>query len=203
MVRVKICGITSLEDALFAVQAGADALGFVFHEASPRNIQPDRATAIIDVLPPFVQVVGLFVNADRTFVNAIADQCRLDIIQLHGDEPPEYCDAIRRRVIKVFRVRDSASLEPIRTYRVAGILLDTYSPKAYGGTGLTFNWDIAAEAAKSCAVILAGGLNPENVREAVDRVAPYGVDVSSGVEAAPGRKDPAKVSEFIRSAKGW
>jgi phosphoribosylanthranilate isomerase len=202
MVRVKICGITSIDDAILAVEAGADALGFVFHEASPRNLSPDRAASIICALPPFVQAVGLFVNTDSAIVNVVADRCRLDIVQLHGDEPPDYCDTIRRRVIKVFRVRDIASLEPIINYRVAGILLDTFSPKAYGGTGLTFNWDIARTAATYGPIILAGGLTPDNVRQAVEKVAPYGVDVSGGVEAAPGRKDPDKVRKFILRAKG-
>jgi phosphoribosylanthranilate isomerase len=202
MLRVKICGITRLDDALHAVRAGADALGFVFHEASPRYLNPEQATSIIGALPPFVQAVGLFVNADSEFVNATADQCRLDLVQLHGDETPEYCELIRRRVIKAFRVKAPTSIEPIKNYRVAGILLDAYSPKAYGGTGLTFNWEIALAAGKFGPVILAGGLNPDNVRQAVEKVAPYGVDVSGGVEAAPGRKDPEKVTEFIRRAKG-
>lgn len=202
MVKIKICGITRLDDALHAVRSGADALGFVFHEASPRYIFPEQAASIIRALPPFVQAVGLFVNADSEFVNATSDQCRLDIVQLHGDEQPEYCDLIKRRVIKVFRVKEITSIEPIRNYRVAGILLDAFSPRAYGGTGLTFNWEIALAAGKYGPVILAGGLTPENVRQAVEKVAPYGVDVSSGVETAPGRKDPEKVREFIRQAKG-
>jgi phosphoribosylanthranilate isomerase len=203
MIRVKICGITRLEDALHAVRSGADALGFVFHEASPRNISPEQAASIISALPPFVQAVGLFVNANCEFVNATADLCRLDLIQLHGDEPPEYCGLITRRVIKAFRVKEITCIEPIGNYRVSGILLDAFSPKAYGGTGLTFNWEIALAAGKFGPVILAGGLNPDNVRLAVEKVAPYGVDVSSGVETAPGRKDPEKVKEFIRLAKGW
>lgn len=202
MVRVKICGITSLEDALQAVQAGADALGFVFHEKSPRYLSPERAESIISELPPFVQAVGLFVNADAGFINDTADRCRLDLVQLHGDEPPDYCDLIRRRVIKAFRVKDITSLDPVRNYCIAGILLDAFSPKAYGGTGLTFNWEVAQEAGQYGTVILAGGLTPENVRQAVERVNPYGVDVSSGVETAPGMKDPEKVREFIRQAKG-
>jgi phosphoribosylanthranilate isomerase len=202
MVRVKICGITTIEDALHAVQAGADALGFVFHAASPRNVSPEQAAAIIRALPPFVQAVGLFVNADSDFVNSTADRCRLDLVQLHGDEPPEYCDQVSRRVIKAFRVKDIASLDSVRNYRVAGILLDAYSPKAFGGTGLTFNWEIAQGANTYGPVILAGGLTPDNVRQAVERANPYGVDVSGGVEAAPGRKDPEKVREFIRRAKG-
>ena len=202
MVRVKICGITSMEDALQAVQAGADALGFVFYEKSPRYLPPERAESIIGVLPPFVQVVGLFVNADAGFVNDTADRCLLDLVQLHGDEPPDYCELIRRRVIKAFRVKDITSLDPVRNYSIAGILLDAFSPKAYGGTGLTFNWEVAQEAGQYGPVILAGGLTPENVCQAVERVNPYGVDVSSGVETAPGRKDPEKVREFIRQAKG-
>jgi phosphoribosylanthranilate isomerase len=201
MVRVKICGITSLEDALQAVQAGADALGFVFYERSPRNLDPLRAANIISNLPPFVQTVGLFVNADAGFVNDTADRCRLDLVQLHGDEAPEYCERIRRRVIKAFRVRDASSLAPVRDYPVAGILLDAYSPGAFGGTGLSFNWELAGIAREFGPVILAGGLAPDNVREAVERVAPYAVDVSSGVEMSPGKKDPEKVREFIKRAK--
>jgi len=202
MVKVKICGITTLEDALHAERSGADALGFVFHEASPRFISPEQAATIIKALPPFIQTVGLFVNSEVKYVNATTDFCGLDIVQLHGDEPPDYCEMITRRVIKVFRVKDVNSLDPIKNYRVAGILLDAFSPKAYGGTGLSFNWELAGKAKDFGPVILAGGLNPDNIREAVEKVAPYAVDVSSGVETAPGRKDPAKVSEFISRAKG-
>ena len=136
-------------------------------------------------------------------MNATADACRLDIVQLHGEEPPEFCGLVERRVIKAFRVRDEASLEPMRNYRVAGFLLDAWSPHAHGGTGATFNWELARAAATHGPIILAGGLTPGNVRTAVDIVAPYGVDVSSGVESAPGRKDPEKVREFIGKAKGW
>ena len=203
MVRVKICGVTSREDALQAVEAGADALGFVFHEKSPRHLSREQAASIINALPPFIQAVGLFVNAEVEYVNATADFCRLDLVQLHGDEAPDYCEMIRRRVIKAFRVRDITSLDPIKNYRVAGILLDAFSPKAYGGTGRTFNWEVAMKAEKYGPVILAGGLTPDNVSMAIEKVSPYGVDVSSGVEIAPGRKDPEKVSDFIRKAKGW
>jgi phosphoribosylanthranilate isomerase len=201
MTKVKICGITSLDDALLALDAGADALGFVFFENSPRNVDPERAAAIIANLPPFIQVVGLFVNAHLDFVNATADRCGLDIIQLHGDETPAYCDSVRRRVIKVFRVRGMESLAPIADYRVAAYLLDAYSPDAYGGTGSSFNWDCAVAAKRHGAVVLAGGLDPENVASAVAKVRPYGVDVSSGVEAFPGKKDPEKVRRFIEQAK--
>lgn len=202
MVRVKICGITTSEDALLAVDAGADALGFVFHPESPRCIDPEGAAAIIGQLPPFVQTVGLFVNRTADFVNRTAAFCRLDLVQLHGDEPPAFCENVARRVVKAFRVKDISSLDPIRHYRAAAFLLDAYSPKAYGGTGLTFNWEAAKVAKAYGPIILAGGLTPDNVREAVKTVIPYAVDVSSGVESTPGKKDPAKVREFIRRAKG-
>ena len=201
MVRVKICGITDVEDALHAVGAGADALGFVFHDKSLRYVSPEHAKEIIGALPSFVQTVGLFVNSEAGFINGISDRCGLDIVQLHGDEPPEYCELIRRRVIKAFRVRDVKSLDTVRNYRVAGILLDAYSPHAYGGTGLTFDWEFARRVSEHGPIILAGGLTPDNVREAVNKVTPYAVDVSSGVESDPGRKDPQKVSDFIRRAK--
>ena len=202
MVRVKICGITCRDDALMAVEAGADALGFVFFEKSPRFVTPQRAAAIIRDLPPFVQVVGLFVNEEADQINWTADFCGLDLVQLHGDEDPEYCPGINRRVVKAFRVKDSASLAGIRRYQVAGYLLDAWSPLAHGGTGQTFDWDIAKTAGVADRLILAGGLNPENIADAVHTVTPYGVDVSSGVESTPGRKDPDKIREFIRHAKG-
>ncbi|MFZ3209758.1 MAG: phosphoribosylanthranilate isomerase [Geobacteraceae bacterium] len=201
MVKVKICGISNMEDALLAAQAGADALGFVFHNQSPRSVFPEQVAEIVRAMPPFVQTVGLFVNADMDFVNKMADLCRLDIVQLHGDEAPEYCAKVRRRVIKAFRVKDVTSLDHMMLYRVAGYLLDAWSPKAYGGTGITFNWEMAQAAGKYGPVILAGGLTPDNVRQAVKSVNPYGVDVSSGVEAELGKKDPEKMREFIRRAK--
>jgi len=202
MVKIKICGITSLEDALSAVAAGADALGFVFHPASPRHISPQQAADIIKQLPPFIQTVGLFVNESRDSVNTTADQCGLDIVQLHGEESPGYCDSVRRRVIKAFRVKDITTLDSLLRYHVSGCLLDAWSPAAHGGTGQTFNWEIAAEAAKrGHRVILAGGLTPDNVAEAVRRVKPYAVDVSSGVECAPGRKDAEKIIKFIIQAR--
>ena len=201
MTKVKICGITSLEDALVSVDAGADALGFVFFDKSPRNIEPEAAARIIAAVPPFVQVVGLFVNADLDFVNATADRCRLDIVQLHGDESPSYCQAVHRRVMKAFRVRGMESLVAMAQYRVSAYLLDAYSPDAFGGTGARFDWDCAVAAKSQGQIVLAGGLDPDNVASAVAKVAPYGVDVSSGVESSPGRKDPEKVRRFIREAK--
>jgi len=201
MTKVKICGITSLDDALMAVDAGADALGFVFFEKSPRFIGAKAAAQIIAKLPPLVQVVGLFVNAELELVNRTADRCGLDIVQLHGEESPEFCSLVRRRVMKAFRVRGPESLIPLSEYRVAAYLLDAYSPHAYGGTGEVFDWDCAVAAKEHGPVVLAGGLNPDNIAGAVAKVMPYGVDVSSGVESAPGKKDPEKVRRFIREAK--
>jgi phosphoribosylanthranilate isomerase len=198
--RVKICGITNLEDALMAVEAGADALGFVFFKGSSRNVAPETATAIIRALPPFIQTVGLFVNEELSVVNSVADGCGLDLVQLHGEESPAFCDAVKRRVIKAFRVKDAAIIDDMAAYQVAGYLLDAWSPVAHGGTGTTFNWDIAARAAASHRIILAGGLTPENVAGAIVAVKPYAVDVSSGVESAPGKKLAELVSGFIRSS---
>ena len=205
MVKVKICGITNLEDAQVAVEAGADALGFVFYDKSPRFINPLKAAGIISKLPPFIQAVGLFVNEETEQVNWTADYCGLDIVQLHGDETPEDCLEVKRRVIKAFRIQNIISIDPLekyQDYQVSGYLLDAWSPDAYGGTGRTFNWELAQAAKQYGPVILAGGLNPENVAEAIRVVKPYGVDVSSGVEAAPGKKDAEAVRAFIRAAKG-
>jgi phosphoribosylanthranilate isomerase len=201
MVKVKICGITNLEDALTAVDAGADALGFVFHSTSPRHIFPEQAADIIKQLPPFIQTVGLFVNESRDIINTTADQCGLDIVQLHGDETPGFCSSINRRIIKAFRIKDFFSLDSVSDYRFAGCLLDAWSPAAHGGTGQTFNWEIASAAAAQRPIILAGGLTPDNVAEAVRRVKPYAVDVSSGVECSPGHKDAAKIKKFIIQAR--
>lgn len=201
MTKVKICGITSADDARMAVEAGADAIGLIFFEKSPRNIDPGKAARIVAGLPPFVQVVGLFVNASLDYVNATADRVGLDIVQLHGEESPAYCQGVRRRVMKAFRVKGPESLEPLPSYQVAGYVLDAYSPNAYGGTGERFDWDLVLAARQHGPIILAGGLTPDNVAEAVARVAPYAVDVSSGVEFAPGKKDPEKVKAFIERAK--
>ena len=202
MVRVKICGITNLEDALTAVDAGADALGFVFFQGSPRFVSPEQAAEIIRNVPPFVQTVGLFINEDLAMVNAVADQSGLDVIQLHGEESPGYCKSVRRRVIKAFRVKDISILDVMVQYQVSGYLLDAWSPAAHGGTGQTFNWEIAAEATKrGLRIVLAGGLTPDNVAEAVTTVKPYAVDVSSGVESSPGHKDSDKIIKFIIHAR--
>ncbi|AMV71576.1 phosphoribosylanthranilate isomerase [Desulfuromonas carbonis] len=201
MIKVKICGITSLEDALHACACGVDALGFVFYEESPRCIDPGSAAKIIRQLPPFVTTVGLFVNADPEQVEEVADFCGLDVIQLHGDEGPDDCDFTPRRTIKALRVKDAASLARHDDYAVAALMLDSWVKGSYGGTGHLFNWELAAAVARQRPVILAGGLTPENVADAIRAVRPYAVDVSSGVEAAPGRKDPAKVAAFIDAAR--
>ncbi len=202
MIRVKICGITNPEDAQTAVEAGADALGFVFYKESPRHIFPEEAARIINLLPPFVQAVGLFVNEEAETVNRISRLCRLGLVQLHGDESPDYCSLIEARIMKAFRVRSLTCLDPIAGYRLSGCLLDAFSPSFYGGTGTSFNWEIAREAVlRGHRIVLAGGLSPANVAEAIQQVHPWGVDVSSGVESAPGKKDTDKLREFIRNAK--
>jgi phosphoribosylanthranilate isomerase len=201
MVKVKICGITSLADARAAIDAGADALGFVFYDRSPRYVSPQKAAAIIAGLPPFVQTVGLFVDEEVERVNWTADFCGLDLVQLHGAEPAAYCPDVNRRVIKAFRVKDAGSLQGIDGYPVAGYLLDAWSPHAPGGTGLTFDWQLARQAAGARPIILAGGLTPDNVAAAIAQVKPYAVDVSSGVEAAPGQKDHRKINAFIAAVQ--
>lgn len=201
MTKVKICGITSIGDALLAVNAGADALGFVFYTASPRNVSPEQACNIIRQLPPFIQTVGLFVNEALAKINFLADTCGLDIVQLHGDESPEFCNGVRRRVLKALRIKDISSLAQMTSYTVSGFLLDAWSPSAPGGTGKCFNWDIAAIAAANSRIVLAGGLTTENITDAIQKTRPHGVDVSSSVESEPGKKDPDKVKMFIRLAK--
>jgi phosphoribosylanthranilate isomerase len=199
--KVKICGITNIDDARHAAACGADALGFVFYAKSPRCITPEQARSIIAALPPFIATVGLFVNEEPEQIRYVADFCGLDVLQLHGDEPPEGCSFPQRRVIKALRVKDEASLAEHELFRVSGLLLDAWVAGSYGGTGESFNWNLAAAVASQRSVILAGGLTAENVAEAVRAVRPYGVDVSSGVESLPGCKDPQKVADFIRNAK--
>jgi phosphoribosylanthranilate isomerase len=202
MTKVKICGITNLEDALFAAEAGADALGFVFYAQSPRCITPDRVREIVQPLPPFVAKVGVFVNEELDWVREIMAYCHLDYAQLHGDETPEQVAALAPRAIKAVRVRSAADVERLSDYQAAAYLLDTYHPTKHGGTGEAFDWELAVEAKSQGPIILAGGLTPENVGDAIERVHPYAVDVSSGVEAAPGIKDHQKVRCFITAAKG-
>jgi phosphoribosylanthranilate isomerase len=202
MTFVKICGITNLEDALFASEAGADALGFVFHKKSPRYIAPERAWDIIKRLPPFVVTVGVFADQDAEDIRRVAAESNVDAVQLHGNESPEYCSSIGKRIIKAIRVRDIESLIDIKKYNVSAFLLDTYDKELRGGTGRIFNWEIAREAkAINKRIIIAGGLTPENVSEAIKIVEPYGVDVSGGVESEKGKKDHQKIKAFIERVK--
>lgn len=200
---VKICGITSLEDARAAVEEGADALGFMFYAKSSRNLSPEKAAEIIGNLPASVRKVGVFVDAPIEEIKAVVLTTGVDTIQLHGGESPDICAALTGvTVYKAFRVKDATSLAHLKDYCVAGWLLDSYVPGAHGGTGATFNWDLAAAAIKlGTPVILAGGLTPANVEEAIRKVHPYGVDVSSGVESAPGKKDREKIRAFIQAAR--
>jgi phosphoribosylanthranilate isomerase len=201
-VKVKICGITNLADGMAAAEAGADALGFVFYDQSPRNISVEAAAALIRQLPPLVMKVGLFVNAPEDVVVHAVRECGLNLLQFHGEESPDYCLQFGLMSMKAFRIRDAASLQALLNYHTDAWLLDAYSPNKLGGTGETFNWDLALEARGwGRPIFLAGGLTAENVAEAVRRARPFAVDVSSGVETAPGRKDHAKVKAFIQAAK--
>ncbi|HEX9861271.1 MAG TPA: phosphoribosylanthranilate isomerase [Nitrospirota bacterium] len=203
MVRVKICGITNVEDAMFAARHGADALGFVFYEKSPRYIGPEAAGDIVLALPPFITPVGVFVDPPSERVMEVAVKSGVRVLQFHGDEPPEFCRSFGLPYVKALRVRDMRSLRDLSGYSDASAyLLDTYSEKEYGGTGVTFNWDVALEAKRFGRVILAGGLTRYNVADAVEHVAPYAVDVSSGVEQSKGKKDHDSVRMFIMEAKG-
>lgn len=203
MVKVKICGITNATDARRAAAAGADALGFVFVRGTPRYIPPKRAKPIIMDLPPLVQAVGVFLDEGPSRVAEIADICGLDYVQLHGHEPPSACEKLRgRKVIKAFRIRTEADLRELDHYRVDAYLLDTYVPGVPGGSGETFDWELARTgAAVGKPIILAGGLGPENIVAAVTAARPLAVDVSSGVEDEPGKKNKALVDLFIRLAK--
>jgi phosphoribosylanthranilate isomerase len=201
-VRSKICGITRIEDALAAVEAGADAIGFVFYAKSPRAVSVQQARAIIRTLPPFVTTVGLFVNASRCELGEILDAVPLDLLQFHGDENAEACEEWRRPYIKALRVKagDDIAAAVAAYPGASGVLLDTYVEGVPGGTGEAFDWSlIPPDLSKP--LILAGGLTPENVSDAVARVRPYAVDVSGGVEASKGIKDHAKIRAFIAAAR--
>ncbi len=202
MIKVKICGITNVEDALVAARFGADALGFVFYEKSPRYVSRDTVRNIVSYLPPFLTTVGLFVNEDPVKIRETVSYCNLQVIQLHGDESPQYCARFsNQRVIKAVRVIDRDSLKSVNLYRVSAILLDTYSKDSYGGTGHSFDWKMLTEIEGVNNLILAGGLTPQNVSEAIQTVDLYGVDVSSGVEEMPGKKDLKKLKKFIKVVK--
>jgi len=201
MIRVKICGNVTLKDTMAAAEAGADAVGFVFYAKSPRVVSPKAVAAIVSHLPPLVAPVGVFVNEQPEVVRQIMADCGLAYAQLHGDESPQYCADLRHPVLKGIRVRGRVDLADLSSYRVRALVLDTYREDLVGGTGSTFDWNLAVEAKAWGPIILAGGLTPDNVLEAIKLVQPYGVDVSSGVEISPGVKDPAKVRAFVRNVK--
>ena len=196
--RVKICGITRLEDALTAIAAGADALGFVFYPPSPRSVESTVAEAIIKQLPPFVSTVALFVNESPEQVRAVLEQTGIDLLQFHGDESPEYCNQFERPYFKALRMSPDIDVvaETKRFASARAVLLDAYRAGVPGGTGEAFDWDrIPADLSKP--LILAGGLDQHNVKQAINQVKPYAVDVSGGVEAAKGLKDSAKIISFM------
>ncbi len=202
MVRVKICGITSLDDARSALRAGADALGFVFYKKSPRNISVAQARSIIKNIGPLVITVGVFVNAAETKINEIVEEVNLSFVQLSGDEPADIVSGINRRVIYTLHLNENNSgLSGLRNLKNVDLLVDRKVNGLYGGSGKTTDWRKAAEIAAMRPIILAGGLSPNNVREAILRVKPAAVDVSSGVESGPGKKDPVLMHEFVKKAK--
>ena len=199
-VRVKICGVTRLEDALSAARLGADAVGFNFWPRSKRYLAPAAAAALVARLPPAVATFGVFVDPTRAELEEALAVSGVGVAQLHGDEPPELCLGLAVPVVKAIRVREGRDLAVLASYEVRAFLLDAPSA-GYGGSGATFDWGLAAEAARELPVLLAGGLTPENVAEAVRAVRPLGVDVASGVESSPGVKDATRMELFIRRAK--
>lgn len=200
--RIKICGITSVADALEAANAGADAIGFMLYPKSKRYVTPEQAAEISRALPPFVARVGVFVNETEENIHHLIDFCQLDSVQLHGEESPEFCDGIPGKTIKAFRLRSQDDLTTMQPYRTDAWLLDSYSPSAHGGTGDSFNWTWVAESRPYARpVIIAGGLTPDNAADCVLATRPFGLDVSSGVESAPGKKDPARIKAFIAAAR--
>ncbi|WP_022964208.1 phosphoribosylanthranilate isomerase [Halopseudomonas pelagia] len=202
MVRIKICGITRVEDALAAAQAGADAIGLVFYAPSPRAVSPATARQILRALPPFVTSVGLFVNASAQEINAVLAEVPLDVLQFHGDEPAAFCDQFNRPYLKALRVQAGDDLNTLagRWPDASGILLDSYKAGVPGGTGEIFDWSLIPSA-RTWPLILAGGLSAENVAEAISNTLPWAVDVSGGVEQAKGVKDVVKINSFIQEVK--
>ena len=201
-VRVKICGITNVTDGLVAAEAGADMIGLMFYDKSPRHISLATAVEISRALPPHVQRVGVFVNPDAAQVMEAIAACGLNLLQFHGDETSDFCTQFGLMSVKALRVQNEESIAVLENYHTDAYLLDAHSKSSLGGTGEKFNWELAIEAQKfGKPIFLAGGLKPENVADAVRQVRPFAVDVSSGVESAPGKKDAAKVRAFIKSTR--
>lgn len=202
--KIKICGITNVEDATWVANLGADYLGLNFTKESKRKISAEKAQQIINTLPPYIEKVGLFVNEDPEIVEKTLADCKLDVLQFHGDEGPEYCNRFKgkAKIIKAFRIKDEQSLSQISRYGVDFYLLDAFVEEEFGGTAQTFNWDLAVQAKKfERPIFLAGGLNPENVVEAIKKVQPYAVDVASGVESSPRRKNVELMQQFIQCVR--
>ena len=198
--KVKVCGITNLEDAILAARLGANALGFIFYPRSPRVVTPDTVRKIVKNLPVFLSRVGVFVNSPVEKIKEVIKYCHLDIVQLHGQEPPEFPKLLGIRTIKAWQLKDEPDLDLLASYHVSAFLLDSYDPNLPGGTGKTFNWEWALEVKRlGKPIILSGGLSPDNVSEAVLKVRPYAVDVCSGVEKMPGKKDEQKLKEFFQT----
>tara|TARA_B100000315_G_scaffold115644_1_gene106132 strand:+ start:1061 stop:1693 length:633 start_codon:yes stop_codon:yes gene_type:complete len=205
LIHVKICGITSFNDAIMATNYGASALGFIFYEKSPRYINPEILKTWISNVPSSIKKVGVFVNKDVDKVNKIAEELNLDMVQLHGDESPEYCNQMIKPVIKVFRVNKKFDSIMLKNYQVATFLFDTYNKENHGGTGESFDWQSILQLNTETPVILSGGLNADNVLEGIEVVKPSAVDVNSGVETAPGKKDEEKIKNLftiLKNTKG-
>ncbi len=202
MTRIKVCGITCGEDAMQAVDLGVNALGFIFAE-SPRKVSPIVVREITESVPAFVCKVGVFVDEELRVVEELSSYCGLDMVQLHGSESPEYLDALSIPAVKVFRVRDHGVLQQIPAYNTTCFLLDAWDEEKMGGTGKRFDWAVAREACRLGKVILSGGLDHSNVGQALDAVKPYAVDVCTGVEGSPGKKDARKLMEFIEEVRNW
>jgi phosphoribosylanthranilate isomerase len=203
MVRIKICGITNHEDASMAVRMGVEAIGFIFAQ-SPRRIDPEMAREIIDGLPPFTRTVGVFVNEAPETIKEIIRFCALDLVQLHGDESPDICARLMPHTIKSFRIKDESSLNVLESYvgKVRAFLFDTYAEEKWGGTGKIFDWDLAIKGKNpGVPVILSGGLDPSNIQAAISTVQPYAVDVNSGIEERPGKKDPVLLKRLMENIK--
>jgi len=206
--RIKMCGLTREKDVEAGVDAGLDALGFIFYAKSPRNVSPDFVRAVVSRVGPFTDCVGVFVNREREEVEEIIEYCGLSHVQLHGDEDPKYCERVERfaspcRVVKAFRVSKESTKEEFSPYTevIHGYLLDTYSKGIAGGTGQTFDWSIIQRLQLQQPMILAGGLDPDNVEAALQQIQPFGLDVNSGVELAPGIKDHNKLNDFVRKVR--
>lgn len=201
IVKVKICGITNLKDAEAAVDMGADLLGFNFYPKSKRYIRPDEAVGIIESLPTFVDIAGVFVNATAEYIQKVGEQCFLNWVQLHGDETPEFCDSVfcpGAKIIKAIRIASADDIDKALQYYTDAVLFDGYDPQRYGGTGKSFDWDMISQVDKR--VFLAGGITPQNAAQAIE-VGVYGIDICSGVEKEPGKKDHEKMKLLFENIK--